>query len=203
MRLTTRASIALATLLLLICGFAAAEEARKTTYHYGVPEGWRTEVIPFPLGFAPELSYTGLEDIRFAPGMFKAEAEDHFSYTFLWWINNDAKLTLQVLERDMHLYFKGLIDVVAKEKKMDINAVSHKASFKAGPKGGAYDFVGTVATLDPFATEKPITLNVKIKSTRCKGEDKLAVLFELSPQAYTAPIWPQLQKVTEGFRCKK
>ena len=34
--------------------------APELPFHLPTPEGWRTETIPFPLGFAPELEYEGL-----------------------------------------------------------------------------------------------------------------------------------------------
>ncbi len=36
------------------------------------PPDWRYERIDFPLPFAPELRYTGVAELRFAPGMFDA-----------------------------------------------------------------------------------------------------------------------------------
>jgi hypothetical protein len=33
-----------------------------------VPAEWKSEIIPFPLGFAPGLAHRGLEELRFPPG---------------------------------------------------------------------------------------------------------------------------------------
>src|SRR5262249_653024 len=38
-----------------------------------LPEGWRSETIPFPLDFARDLPLEGVEELRFAPGMFKTD----------------------------------------------------------------------------------------------------------------------------------
>ena len=48
---------------------AAAEEVAEPSFFLPTPEGWRTETIPFPLEFAPEIKYEGLEELRFALGM--------------------------------------------------------------------------------------------------------------------------------------
>ena len=44
------------------------------------PKGWGGETIVLPPKFAPGMKLKGSEKIRFAPGMFKPEAED-------WWIS--------------------------------------------------------------------------------------------------------------------
>ena len=68
--------------IILIAAFAAltipatscGQELAEIPFSMPTPEGWRTETIPFPLEFAPELEYEGLEELRFAPGMFDAAA---------------------------------------------------------------------------------------------------------------------------------
>ena len=55
-------------------------------FTFPTPPRWRTETIPFPLEFAPELAYVGLEELRFAPGMFKAGAEDFWKSKSGWFI---------------------------------------------------------------------------------------------------------------------
>ncbi|MBL4705559.1 MAG: hypothetical protein JKY54_13630 [Flavobacteriales bacterium] len=32
------------------------------------PDNWKSEIIPFPLGFAPSIDFVGIEDLRFSPG---------------------------------------------------------------------------------------------------------------------------------------
>ncbi len=59
------------------------------TLYQTAPSDWRPEVIPFPLGFAPDLGLEGVEELRFAPGMFDAKAADYFSYCFVdsrYWV---------------------------------------------------------------------------------------------------------------------
>ena len=48
------------------------------------PTGWKPERIPFPLGFAPSPSYTGFEQLYFAPGMFDPRSENYITYLFFW-----------------------------------------------------------------------------------------------------------------------
>jgi hypothetical protein len=58
-------------LLVLVPSFAAADEDDYLPFYMPVPDGWRTETIPFPLDFAPELKYEGVEELRFSPWMFE------------------------------------------------------------------------------------------------------------------------------------
>lgn len=47
-----------------------------------VPADWDKEVFTFPLQFAPSIELEGIEEVYFAPGMFKPEASDYFNYIF-------------------------------------------------------------------------------------------------------------------------
>ena len=44
------------------------------------PKAWRSETIKLPPAFAPDMTLTGVEEIRFAPGMFQADSDSFFSY---------------------------------------------------------------------------------------------------------------------------
>ena len=79
-------------LVALLLPIGALTEAAEVPFHLPTPEGWRTETIPFPLEFAPELDYEGVEELRFAPGMFTEGAEDYWTYAFVWWLPSDVAL---------------------------------------------------------------------------------------------------------------
>src|SRR5882757_1118456 len=76
--------------------------------HFPAPDGWRTERIEFPIPFAKDLDYKGSEDLRFAPGMFKPEAPDYFSYAIVMWIDGALSFEPASLEKDLLKYYKGL-----------------------------------------------------------------------------------------------
>lgn len=172
----------LALISLMLCAFAAW--AQETTYYQEAPDDWRGEVIPFPLGFAPEIPLKGLEELRFAPGMFKAEQPDYFSYTFLWWLEGKPTLSTTDLEAHLMAYYVGLYKAVSKkaEKKTD----HFKVSVSQG-KGGTY--TGTIDWVDPFVTEKPLKLHMKIRRWRCEAQEREALFFELSPQPTSHEVW--------------
>src|SRR5262245_33462421 len=44
---------------------AALLFAVSASFQWPIPEGWQHETIPFPLEFAPDLPYQGVEELRF------------------------------------------------------------------------------------------------------------------------------------------
>jgi hypothetical protein len=198
-------------LVLLVPIVAAAGDEDKTAVPFFVPtpEGWRTETIPFPLEFAPELNYEGLEELRFAPGMFTADSNDFWTYAFVWWIAGDTTINPDSLATDLEIYFSGLADAVAKEREIDASGATYDVQLAAPDStsswavGHVADYMGTARVFDPFVTGEMLSLNVRVKEISCPGQSRLAVIFELSPQPYTHPVWIGLAGIRDGFRCRK
>src|SRR5690349_9032408 len=55
---------------------------------WDVPAGWRSELIPFPLAFAPDLAHHGVEEARFPPGVFDVFSTNYWAYAFAWRIDD-------------------------------------------------------------------------------------------------------------------
>ena len=178
-------------------------------YAIKTPEKWRSERIPFPLDFAKDLDYKGVEDLRFSPGMFKPEADDYFSYVFLFWLEGSVPVDAKSLEADLLKYYKGLCATVAKGRKLDLDL--SKIAVKATKQEGKAKLAGEEADsfharidwFDPFTTGKPLTLHLELWS-RPADAGKRTCLFALaSPQEKSAPIWETLRKIQSGFTCPK
>ncbi len=163
------------------------------------PENWRSETIDFPLDFAPSLDYSGTEYIRFAPGWGKENTADYFSYTFLWVIDRDPKLSSTKLESEMETYFDGLITMISKEDLSANHDVSTSKAFFEKVNDSVYG--GKILTYDPFTAKKDITLNVIVTYTFCESENKHLVLFILSPQTLEHPIWKKMKKIGIDLDC--
>jgi hypothetical protein len=173
-------------------------------FHLPVLEGWRTETIPFPLEFAPEIDYTGLEELRFAPGMFEADADDFWSYAFVWWIPTGSAVSAETLKHDLEAYFDGLASAVGKARGFDPGDARAQTDVHPILTFAAANptFEGTVATFDPFVTRGMVRLNLQVELFTCSGQEMFAVFFALSPQAPGHPVWRELSKVREGFSCQ-
>jgi hypothetical protein len=198
--------VLLLVFLLIPVGVIAGEEDVATrSFFLPTPDGWRTETIPFPLGFAPELKYDGVEELRFAPGMFTADGEDFWTYAFVWWISNHSSLNPDSLAMDLESYFAGLTRAVAPERGFDATGAIHEVHLAKteGDVDSKIDYMGTASIFDPFVTGEVILLYIRVKQISCPGEGRLAVIFELSPQPYTHSVWAILKGIREGFRCGK
>src|SRR6516225_1737845 len=103
----------------LILLFLTAQQA--SPYSLPAPDGWGKERMEFPLGFAKDIDHKGVEELRFAPGMFKPEAPDYFSYAFMMWLEGSIPLDPLSLEKDLLKYYKGLCASVAASRKLDLD----------------------------------------------------------------------------------
>jgi hypothetical protein len=194
--------IILAIMLLIPAAVGAQEEnSIPLPFYMPVPDGWRTETIPFPLDFAPELNYEGLEELRFAPGMFDADSEDFWTYAFIWWIPEETSIDPDSLASDLEAYFSGLGHVVAKDRGLDTSGASYDVILAAADSD--YDYKGEAKIFDSFVTGKMISLNIRVKKIACPDQVRLAVFFELSPQPYSQDVWATLAGIGEEFQCNR
>lgn len=160
---------------------------------------WGKEAFPFPINFAQNINYTGIAEVRFPPkGWINPKDTFFWSYTYVWSINYNEKITAKQLESDLVKYFDGLNSVT------ETNNLEQKASakiVKTKSKKTTTFFTGKVATYDHFATNKRFVLNVKIESNYCKKTQKTVILFKFSPKEYTHEVWKTLHKIelVDGF----
>jgi hypothetical protein len=172
-------------------------------FAWPVPAGWRSETIPFPLGFAPTLPYAGLEELRFAPGMFTAGSEESWTYAFVWWLDGDIAFEAATLNADLVSYFTGLSLAVEEREDFapaDAAAVAKLAPAES-PERGAVRWTGTVSVYDAFATHARVELNVDVRIFRCAAQDHTVALFTISPQPDGHEVWTELASLRASFRC--
>ena len=193
---------ALIAIALLPAAFIATAE-EDLPFHLPTPDGWRTETIPFPLTFAPELDYQGLEELRFSPGMFDAGQDDFWTYAFVWWIAADTELDAARLGGDLATYFRGLSLAVAEQNGFEPDEPTFHAELAeiATEEAGHRVFRGHAETLDAFVTRRNIKLTVRVEIVAC-GEHQ-PVIFELSPRPPEHAVWETLSAIRRGFRCER
>lgn len=170
---------------------------KPVSFSWVTDASWRKETIPFPLEFAPELPYRGLEEIRFAPGFFDPKAPGYWTYAFVWWIDETGpRLERATLEANLKDYFVGLTKAVAKDKfEPDLSRIGVHLEANVVP-----GLVGTARTIDAFKTHEEVTLNVHVKTGSC--DDRRFVLMSLSPKAKSDPMWVQLNDIAAAFQCR-
>lgn len=157
------------------------------------PSDWKSEIIPFPLRFAPEIDLVGYEDLRFTPNWNKPESDEFWTYMFVWYVANDKTITKEKLTTYFNSYYDGLMNV----KYQDIEPT--ETIFKATNNG----FIGKMKVYDNFFTKNYMTLNVKITHINDPQTEKQLIRCELSPQAFDHKIWDALNEVKVLLNCNK
>ena len=83
------------------------------------PQWFGERIALPPKGFAPDLGLKGIEEILFAPGMFKADQPDFFSYVFLFALEAKPILDAKVLKKELFTYYTGLSKARMDNPKLD------------------------------------------------------------------------------------
>jgi hypothetical protein len=203
-------SIRLISLISLIVGLgldaAAQDEGPKFIFDTGTPP-WRGERIPLPPSFATDLGWKGVEEIRFAPGMFEAESESFFSYVLVFLLEPGSDISEAGLKRELLTYYRGLSKAVMESKQRSVDTsgftVTLAKAEKADPvPAGAADvaaFTATLEWLEPFATQKDQTLHLEVHTW--KHGDQLVVLSCVSPvKPDGGALWKSLRDIRAKFR---
>ncbi len=197
-----------ATLCALAVTFVlgSARAAEAPPFKWPAPTGWRSETIPFPLGFAPEVPYRGLEEVRFAPGFFQPKSDTFWTYAFAWWLEGEPDTSRKGLESNLTRYFSGLCTAVGGKKYAfapDHFRVRLEPATEPAKHGGheARAFRGTIETYDPFATGASITLNVEAQVWDCTPARHRAVLILASPKPRGDAVWKELAARREQLEC--
>jgi hypothetical protein len=174
-------------------GAGAAAPGSQTDPQWAVPAGWRTEVIPFPLDFAPTVEHQGQEVLRFPPGFLDPASGDYWSYAFVWRTEDPAELGGAALGTELTAYFRGLIAAV--DQKQRIQARDEIVA-RAEPDG-AGRFRLTVHAFDAFKTAAPIDLTGWAQRRPCRAG--ALWMFVLAPEK--TAIRAQLDELARGASC--
>lgn len=181
-------------------------------FTFEAPRNWRSEQIPFPLGFAPELNYRGFEELRFGPGMFKPGSETYWTYAFFWWVEGKQSVSRAALEKDLVNYYLGLSRAVGRSKGLIIDPEKITAKLQSTSNGPTpkviHDptFKGLLTTYDAFATGKLLKLHVKVTEHYFKSVDRTWVWFSVSPKnpadKSSDSVWKVMAGMKHSFKLK-
>lgn len=157
---------------------------------------WRTERIPFPLDFAPTLAYTGYEELRFSPDFGKPDRPLFFTYGFLWVIPESIALERGAVERDLKVYFDGLMKSVAESKKLAAPVDTRVTLADPPPGPDGIKWVAAIETFDAFFTRKPLSLTMHVIPNVKVLPGWRVHYFE----ATTAPLKPEVLPTLQVLR---
>ncbi len=191
---------------LLLTHPAAGQPEEDPPYRVPAPRGWAKETIALPPGFAPDMTWKGVEELRFAPGMFRADAADFFSYALLFWLPDDQKTDPKAVERELLAYYRGLATAVLKGKgqAVDANAFTltiADAKEQPGKRAGGEPvtaYVGELTWTEPFATGRAQTLRLEIHAWPSERHRRRCVFVCASPRPETADVWKALRDIRAG-----
>jgi len=186
----------------------AQQPATGPTFDFNTPSNWRGEVIPLPPGFAPDLMWKGIENIRFAPGMFKPNEDDFFSYLLVFLLEKDADVSIANIRKQILIYYQGLAKAVGGSKIPDLDPGTFNVDIKkisgkpvrppTTTNTQKIDFfTGSLDWVEPFATRKAQTLHMEIHAW--KHNEQPAIYFTVSPQPTDHEVWKTLREYRTKF----
>jgi len=173
-------------------------------YDLTIPKGWSIERFSLPPDFAPQITYKGVEDLRFTPGWGDTLSEEHWTYSFLWWFDGSAKINADSLQETLKEYYTGLVGRNIISRNIPASKIVPTIAAIKKIKTEANDietFSGTISMLD-YHNQKPIRLNCMVHVKNSKAINHTAVYFEISPQPLSHLIWQKLNEIDESFRLK-
>jgi len=182
-------------ILLTTLNLHGISQIKQNEFVLDTVKGWGTELMKFPLDFAPEIDFKGVEDIRFAPGWSKKGAEDFWTYKFVWMLESDPSINAVKLERVLSLYFNGLMNDVGKSKRMDLNEIATTKVSLHELWNNPVSFSGSADIWDVFFTQAAVHLNLKVIKRYCSQKQKYLLIFEFSPQPFKHQIWSAMDKI--------
>ena len=195
-------------IFLVVANFRIAINAQDESDHEALffletDTTWRKEIFIFPLGFAKDIPYEGIEDARFPVGWEHIESPNFWSYAFAWNITGHKSLTREDLEVSLQLYFDGLMEVNSNTDKI----AAPKNTSVLLHKGVRFDdsntYTGKITTYDRFFTKETMTLHVLVEHYYCDEKNKSIILFRFSPKSFDDTVWSTLKSVKlRGEICK-
>lgn len=203
-------SIRLISLICLVIALVptapAQDAAPKFVFDTGTPP-WRGESIPLPPTFARDLGWKGVEEIRFAPGMFDATSDSFFSYVLVFLLEPGSDLSEAGLKRELLTYYRGLSKAVMADRQKSVETegftitLAQAAKVEAAPVNatGVSAYSGILKWVEPFATQKEQSLHLEVHTW--KHGDRPVVLSCVSPVAPDGEaLWKSLRDIRAKFR---
>lgn len=164
------------------------------------PDNWKSEIIPFPLGFARDIEFVGFEDLRFAPNWSDANHDNYWSYMFVWYIEKEESMTESKLTSYFNSYYDGLmgVNLINNEGVTNPNQLDKTISLFIKTKDG---FSGKMRVYDRFFSKDYLILNIKVRESFSPKTNKQIILCEISQKEFDHKVWGIFNEVTLKMKC--
>ncbi|MFN0125791.1 MAG: hypothetical protein ACKV19_03790 [Verrucomicrobiales bacterium] len=196
-----------------VCSWSRAEEPKPAAKEKIVfKTEWKGERIELPPAFAPGMGLKGVEEIRFAPGMFDPKSESFFSYVFVFSVSADQPLTQEVIQKEMLSYYRGLSQSVLKGKQVAVDVDKFTFTMEkdteathvpecAGKADGVSQYSGKLDWVEPFASAKSQILYFEMQSWRDPMTAKNYLFVCTSPKQPDdkVAIWKAMRGIRREF----
>ena len=178
-------------------------ETYVPVYQLLIPANWSVERFSLPPDFAKQIVFTGIEDIRFAPGWGDVKSEEYWSYAYLWWLDKNKEVNVVSLQDNLNAYYSGLLarNIPTRRIPKDkLFPVSVNLSKIKTASDDTETYSGKIYMLD-YMEQKPILLNAIVHKKICPDKDHFLLFFEISPKASNDPVWEKMNKLYNDFKC--
>lgn len=199
--------------LAISTGISLADETAKSVEKLVFKTEWKGERIELPPPFAPDMKMTGIEEIRFAPGMFDPKSEEFFSYVFVFSVPGDQKLSEEVIKDETLAYYRGLAASVLKGKGKEVDTSKFKFELEKAKEAketpasvtdgkAVTQYKGKLDWVEPFSTAEPQVLHFEIQAWADPKTTRNYLFVGTSPKEVSdkAEIWKALRKIRSEFK---
>jgi hypothetical protein len=188
-------------ILLLISLILSESTAQEHKSVLTAPENWQSEIIPFPLDFAPAIDFVGIEELRFAPSWSDSTNRNFWTYTFVWYIDENTPMTEDILTKSFNSYYDGLmkIEFLNRVDTSMTNQVDHTLCLFVKTEEG---FTGKMRMYDNFFLKDNMTLNIKVRESFCPKTNKQIVFCDISKQSFDHQVWKLFDDVKLIVKCQ-
>lgn len=199
--------VIIAAVALVTTFMAGAAEVAEPGVNGAVPEGvgknvagpanWRFERIPIPPPFAPDIRLHGVEEVRFAPGMFDTGSSNYFTYVVLLSVDCAEAIDGAALKDFLEKYYRGLSAGVGRRKGLvpDVSQIGATVTSVRPGDATCTSHVAGVTFFDTFNDGRKIELRMEIEVRPKPGSSRTVITLLISPQPATADVWRMLREI--------
>ena len=176
---------------LFVFGFTTFSQDKAVKTIFENPFHWQTEIIDFPIDWAPDLHFKGFEELLFAPNWSNPKHKEFWSLVIGYAVEAKNLVEISTIEKNFEAYFDGLM----KPNHWSENFPKPVVKFEKTHPNSNLSFKGNMQVFDGFHTGKVINLTIKGEQYFCHQLKKSIIKFYISPKDENHKIWETLNKI--------